>query len=249
MKEERYFYIPDAAQQQEMPADEAVHAVRVLRLKEGDEVFLMDGNGTFHKAEITLATQRRCMYRITESMPQQRMWKGRIHLAIAPTKMMERMEWMVEKATEVGFDEITFLNCRFSERTKLRTDRIEKIIVGAVKQSRKAWMPKVNDMTDFKTFIAEHQQGRRYICHCYEEYPKQDFFQMLAQSVGIASDTTSDSEVIVLVGPEGDFSTDEVQLALDNGYVSTSLGTSRLRTETAGLSAVMMANLLLRNQN
>ena len=113
MKEVRYFYVPDAANQVELPAEEATHALRVLRLKGGDEIFLMDGEGSFFRAEVTASSSKRCLYEIKEEMPQQRAWKGHIHLAIAPTKMMERIEWMAEKATEIGFDELSFLNCQF----------------------------------------------------------------------------------------------------------------------------------------
>ena len=106
MKETRYFYVPDAAHQQELPSDEAMHAMRVLRLKGGDELFLMDGSGCFYRARVTIAATRNCYYEILETLPQQPQWKGRLHLAIAPTKMLDRIEWMLEKATEVGIDEV-----------------------------------------------------------------------------------------------------------------------------------------------
>ena len=149
MKEARYFFVPDAGVVNEMPDEEAMHALRVLRLKSGDEMFLMDGAGTFYRAQVTLAATKRCLYEILETLPQQPVWKGHIHLAVAPTKMMERMEWFVEKATEVGIDEFSFLNCQFSERKVLRTVRLDKIIVSAVKQSRKAWKPVINPMESF----------------------------------------------------------------------------------------------------
>lgn len=236
MKETRFFYAPQASATDELPADEAAHAVRVVRLQEGDELMLMDGQGTFYRAEVTMATGKRCLYRIVEIMPQQRQWAGRIHLAIAPTKMMERMEWMAEKATEVGFDELTFLHCRFSERKVVKTDRVERIVVSAAKQSHKAWMPTVNGLTPFSQFIKAHTQGARYIAHCYEEFPRTDLF-------GELQALPQDEEATVLVGPEGDFSVDEVRQALEAGYRSVSLGRSRLRTETAGLAAVMMVQL------
>ena len=241
MKEVRYFYVPNAAQETELPQEEATHALRVLRLKAGDEIFLMDGEGAFYRAEVSLATNKRCIYEILESMPQQRAWQGHIHLAIAPTKMMDRIEWMTEKATEIGFDEISFLNCKFSERKNLRADRIEKIVISAVKQSHKAWKPVVNDMQGFKEFITTPRPGRKFICHCYEEVEKKDFFAELQKPWN--AEQPEDADVTVLVGPEGDFSIDEVRLALENGYESVSLGTSRLRTETAGLAAVHMAYL------
>lgn len=241
MKEVRYFYVPNAAQETELPQEEATHALRVLRLKAGDEIFLMDGEGAFYRAQVSLATNKRCIYEILESMPQQRAWQGHIHLAIAPTKMMDRIEWMTEKATEIGFDEISFLNCKFSERKNLRADRIEKIVISAVKQSHKAWKPVVNDMQSFKDFITTPRPGRKFICHCYEEVEKKDFFSELQKPW--TAEQPEDDDITVLVGPEGDFSIDEVRLALENGYESVSLGTSRLRTETAGLVAVHMAYL------
>lgn len=254
MKEVRYFYVPDAANQVELPAEEATHALRVLRLKGGDEIFLMDGEGSFYRAEVTAASSKRCLYEIKENMPQERAWKGHIHLAIAPTKMMERIEWMAEKATEIGFDELSFLNCQFSERKVVKTPRIDKIVISAVKQSHKAWKPVVNELESFKEFILTPRPGRKFICHCYEEVEKKDFFTEI-NSCSMDSDASQDSsasqesdadDITVLVGPEGDFSIDEVRLALENGYESVSLGTSRLRTETAGLVAVHMAHIARR---
>lgn len=241
MKETRYFYVPDAANQMELPPEEATHATRVLRLKAGDEMFLMDGVGAFHRAEVTLATPKKCLYEIKDTFPQERSWYGKIHLAIAPTKMTDRIEWMVEKATEVGFDEITFLNCRFSERKVLRVDRLEKIVIAAMKQSRKPWLPVVNPMVSFVEFVEASRQGRKYIAHCYEEIQRKDLFDELLLN-------NSHEDITVMIGPEGDFSIDEVELAMKNGYESISLGNSRLRTETAGLSAVMMAQLTLRKK-
>lgn len=243
MKEVRYFYVPDAANQVELPAEEATHALRVLRLKGGDEIFLMDGEGSFFRAEVTAASSKRCLYEIKEEMPQQRAWKGHIHLAIAPTKMMERIEWMAEKATEIGFDELSFLNCQFSERKVVKTPRIDKIVISAVKQSHKAWKPVVNELVSFKEFIQTPRSGRKFICHCYEEVEKKDFFTEISR---IQNADAPDADITVLVGPEGDFSIDEVRLALENGYESVSLGTSRLRTETAGLVAVHMAHIARR---
>lgn len=236
MKEVRFFYVPDAAQVNELPADEAMHAMRVLRLKGGDELFLMDGVGNFYRAQVTIAATHHCYYEILEVLPQERQWKGHFHLAIAPTKMMDRIEWMVEKATEVGVDEISFLNCVFSERRVVKNPRIEKIIVSAMKQSHKAWKPVLNEMSTFAHFIEQPRAGVKYIAHCYDEIPRVNLFDELRK-------TPDETEMTVLVGPEGDFSIDEVRQAVDHGYQSVSLGTSRLRTETAGLSAVMMMQL------
>ena len=245
MKETRFFYVPQASDGNELPQDEATHALRVLRLQVGDEIYLMDGVGHFFRAEVSETSSKRCRYTVLERLPQERTWRGQIHLAIAPTKMMERMEWLAEKATEIGFDEMSFLSCRFSERRQLREDRIEKIVVSAMKQSRKAWLPVVNPLKDFKKFIEQPRSGRKFIAHCYDEIPRIDFFNAL-----MSADKTAGQEqaITVLVGPEGDFSIDEVRLAEANGYESVTLGESRLRTETAGLAAVMMAQLAQRKQ-
>lgn len=240
MKEIRYFFVPDAGKVTELPQEEAKHALKVLRLTSGDEINLMDGEGNFYRAEVSLASSKHCLYQILESFPQQPAWKGKVHLAIAPTKMMDRIEWMAEKATEIGFDELSFLSAKFSERKTIRVDRVDKIVVSAVKQSHKAWKPVVNEMIPFKEFIAQPRTGKKYICHCYEEIDKVDLFAELQKPLDDEGDVT------ILVGPEGDFSIEEVQLALQHGYVSVSLGTSRLRTETAGLMAVAMANLARR---
>ncbi|MBQ8656259.1 MAG: 16S rRNA (uracil(1498)-N(3))-methyltransferase [Prevotella sp.] len=236
MKEEHFFYTPNLAVSQELPDEEAVHAVRVLRLHEGDELMLMDGQGSFYRAEVTAVSQKRCQFSVLETMPQSRPWTGHIHLAIAPTKMMERMEWMTEKAVEIGVDEISFLNCQFSERKVIKVPRIEKIAISAMKQSRKAWTTTVNDMESFQHFIAQERQGRKYIAHCYDEIARTYLYDELRQPA------TAD-DVTVLIGPEGDFSISEVRAAIAHGFVSVHLGKSRLRTETAGLAAVMMMHL------
>ncbi|AGB28020.1 RNA methyltransferase, RsmE family [Prevotella dentalis DSM 3688] len=239
MKEARYFYVPHADQSSELPADETHHAVRVLRLQRGDEFFLMDGAGTIYRAEVTLASGKHCMYKIVEALPQSKTWNGHIHLAIAPTKMMERMEWMMEKITEIGFDEASFLNCKFSERKELKLPRLERIVVSAVKQSRKPWMPQLNGLMSFSDFIRQPRQGKKWIAHCYQEIEREDLFDQLQQ-------TAPNEAVTILVGPEGDFSTEEVRLAMEHGYEPVSLGNSRLRTETAGMMAVSMSQIAKR---
>ena len=237
MKETRYFYDPQLSGS--LPEEEARHAVRVLRMAEGDEINIMDGNGSFHRAVITVAANHRCLYKVIESEPQERLWNGHIHLAIAPTKLNDRMEWLAEKATEIGWDEVTFLDCQFSERSTIKTERIGKIVVSAAKQSHKAWMPRVNDMTPFRDFVLQQENKPRqqnFICHCYEgDKP------FLMQQV------TPTADALVMVGPEGDFSVSEVEFALEHGFTEVSLGKSRLRTETAGLAAVHMMQIVKRS--
>ena len=240
MKETRFFYVPDAANVDELPAEEATHAVRVLRLKPGDDIMLIDGKGSFYEAQVSMATSHHCFYTVRRQIPQLQPWKGHLHLAIAPTKMAERMEWLVEKATEIGINEISFLDCQNSERHQLKTARLEKIAVSAIKQSRKAWMPVVNDLAPFSDFLNNCHAERCFIAHCYPEIPRVNLFDELRRT----STATADS--LVLIGPEGDFSMPEVRQALAAGFVSVDLGESRLRTETAGLSAVMMMHLAQR---
>ncbi|MBO4452094.1 MAG: 16S rRNA (uracil(1498)-N(3))-methyltransferase [Bacteroidaceae bacterium] len=232
MKEVRFFYTPEP-QTGLLPEEEAAHAVRVLRMIEGDELFLMDGRGTFYRAEITEASKHRCGYRIVETMPQLRQWKAHLHLAMGATKNMDRTEWFAEKATEIGFDELTFLDCRFSERRIVKNERIEKIMVAAMKQSRKAELPHLNAMMPFSEFIKRPFSGQKFICHCYE-----DNLPLLKDQL------VSGEDAVVMIGPEGDFSIDEVQEAEAAGFRSVSLGKSRLRTETAALVAVHLMQLM-----
>ena len=227
------FYTPDIENSHELPEEEAAHALRVLRLQPGDEVMLTDGKGNFHRARISLAAHKRCLVDILETLPQPPLWSGHLHIALAPTKNMDRTEWFAEKATEIGIDELTFLNCRYSERKVLKTERIVKILVSAVKQSLKARTPRLNEMTDFKTFIRQPFQGQKFIAHCHEgeKTPLKDLVR-------------KGEEAVVLIGPEGDFSEEEVRLAEEAGFIPVSLGPSRLRTETAALVACHILNLL-----
>lgn len=259
-KELRFFYTPNV-DSGELPQDEAQHAVRVLRMGSGDELNLMDGKGNFYHAEITTATGHRCYYNIINKVEQKRAWSGRIHLAMAPTKLNDRTEWFVEKATEIGVDEFSFLDCQFSERHVLKTDRVEKIVVSAAKQSHKAWMPQVNEMISFKKFVEQERNGQKFICHCYDQADIEgdNLSEEIADSGRLnISEALSvshnkphlkdlidaESDCTVLIGPEGDFSVEEVRLAEKNGFISVSLGTSRLRTETAALVATHLMQLI-----
>ena len=226
------FYTPDILNRAELPEDEATHALRVLRLQTGDEVTLTDGKGSFYRAEISAASGKRCLVNILESQQQPPLWQGHLHIAMAPTKNMDRTEWFAEKATEIGLDELTFLNCRFSERRVIKTERIRKILISAIKQSLKARLPLLNEMTDFHTFIRKPFNGQKFIAHCYEgEKP-------LLKDV-----LERGQDALVLIGPEGDFSEEEVKAAVEQGFQPISLGRSRLRTETAALVACHILNL------
>lgn len=227
------FYTPDIRTKAELPEEEAQHCIRVLRLTTGDEITLTDGKGNFYRAEISAASNKRCLVNIIETVYQQPLWPCHLHIAMAPTKNMDRNEWFAEKATEIGFDELTFLNCRFSERKVIKTERIEKILVSAMKQSLKARLPQLNEMTDFDKFIARDFNGQKFIAHCYEgEKP------LLRDALHKGEDA------LVLIGPEGDFSEEEVKKAIEKGFIPISLGKSRLRTETAALVACHTMNLM-----
>ena len=246
MKEERFFYQPDI-ELGELTKEDTQHAVRVLRMKEGDELWLMDGRGVFYRAEISAASNHRCAYHILETIVQEKTWLGHLHIAMAPTKLNDRTEWMTEKATEVGVDEFSFLDCQFSERRNLKTERLDKIVISAMKQSRKAWKPVINDIIPVKQFLDAPREGRKFICHCHDEIPRTSL-QRKMEDVRCKREEGRDECCTVLIGPEGDFSLEEVQYALEHGYESVSLGDSRLRTETAALVALMTIRLGNNNQ-
>ena len=227
------FYTPDIAVNPELPEEEAGHCIRVLRLTEGDEILLTDGKGTFYKAAISRAHHKHCEVFILESWQQPALWNFHLHIAVAPTKNMDRMEWFAEKATEIGIDAITCLNCRFSERREIKPARLEKILVSAMKQSQKATLPQLEGMTDFKSFVSQPFDGRKFIAHC-ENGDK----TLLKQTY------RPGENVLVLIGPEGDFSPEEIELALKKGFEPISLGESRLRTETAALVACHTIHVL-----
>jgi len=233
MKEQHFFYVPktDSA---ELPPEEAAHALRVLRLREGSPLMLMDGKGNFYEAQLTTVTKNSAHFRILSTLPQTKSWQGHIHLALAPTKNIERTEWALEKMTEIGFDELTPLICDCSERRILKTERLQRIIISAVKQSRKPWLPVLHDLQQFSDFMASPfpQNLQRYICHC-----------QVPQLPELRSQMHPNQDILVLIGPEGDFSPNEIALAESRGFRSVSLGRSRLRTETAALVATHLMHL------
>lgn len=228
------FYTPDISEHQELPAEEAAHCSRVLRMTEGDKIRLTDGLGSFYDAELTLVSNKRCFYRVLGKETPSPLWHGHLHVAMAPTKNMDRVEWFAEKATEIGFDELTFLNCRFSERKVIKIERVDKILVSAMKQSLKPTKPILNEMTDFAKFVKQERDGQKFIAHCYDD---------LGERIPLRKVLKAGENVVVMIGPEGDFSREEVELAMANGFQPISLGRSRLRTETAALVATHLLNL------
>lgn len=252
MKETHIFYTPDiASRPTELPTEEAGHAVRVLRMKEGDPLLLTDGKGTFYDAHITLSSPKHCLYAIDRSWPDHKLWQGSIHLAVAPTKNMDRMEWFAEKATEIGVDGIHLMLCDNSERKVVKTERLEKIVVSAMKQSHKAFKPEVEPLTPFKQLVNRPFKGQKFIAHCYspEEIEEASSESIHLSGRNFLGDLLEpDGDALVLIGPEGDFSINEVNEAIQQGFQPISLGKSRLRTETAALVAVHLMYLAKRQK-
>lgn len=206
--------------------NESRHIVKVLRKKEGDLVYITDGKGLLFQCNIINASDKKCLVNVKNIVQKERLRTYYLHIAIAPTKLNDRFEWFLEKATEIGIDEITPIICENSERKVLKVERMEKIIQSASKQSLNYYFPKLNHPLKFKDFIANKLNGQGFIAHC--ENDKKKSLQKIWKA---EQDTT------ILIGPEGDFSTNEISASINNGYQAISLGKSRLRTETAGIVA------------
>jgi 16S rRNA (uracil1498-N3)-methyltransferase len=204
---------------------ESKHIIKVLRKKDADILFVTNGEGYLFETEITLASDNKCTVRIIsfEKKPKS---KYHLHLAVAPTKMNDRYEWFLEKATEIGIHEITPIICDRSERKVINKERFDKIIVTAMKQSNEVYFPKLNEAISLKDFLKRKNEGLQLIAHC-EETDKNTLKSVLKPNESIT----------MLIGPEGDFSEKEIALALDSRYIPVSLGTTRLRTETAAVVA------------
>lgn len=228
------FYTPELSERQyTLDETESKHCVRVLRLKKGDQIILVDGRGGYFTAEITDPNPKRCSVKIIRSELNFGLRKFQVHVAVAPTKNIERIEWFLEKATEIGLDRVTPLLCRYSERKEIKPERLEKVMVSAMKQSLKAYLPRLDELTKFKDLISQPFDGQKFIAHCEEQH--RDLLKDLV---------IPNQNYLILIGPEGDFSSEEIEMALDAGFRPVSLGDSRLRTETAGLVACHTFNLL-----
>lgn len=212
--------------------EESKHIIKVLRKKESDILFVTNGLGYLFKTEIALASDSKCTVTIL-LFEKEEPSKVQLHLAVAPTKMNERYEWFLEKATEIGIQEITPIICEHSERKVVKNDRFQKIIESAMKQSLHYYIPKLNEPITYKEFIKKDFKGQKFIAHC-EETDKKSLKDTLILNENIT----------LLIGPEGDFSTKEIQLALENNYIPVSLGKTRLRTETAAVVACHSVVLL-----
>ena len=212
---------------------ESKHIVRVLRKKENDILDITNGNGSLFKAKITLANDKRCVAEIIQVKEKDKLWDYYLHIAIAPTKNNDRLEWFLEKATEIGIDEITPIICQNSERKIVKQERLEKIIQSAMKQSLKFTLPKLNEPIKFNDFINQDFKGKTCIAHC------EDDEKTLLKTI-----VNTKEKITILIGPEGDFSTQEIKKALSKNITPISLGESRLRTETAGLVAVQTVAII-----
>lgn len=214
----------------QLSEEESKHICRVLRMKENDIIEILDGNGHLFSCSIALADPKKCLVNVL-SFKQDQDPSYELHIAIAPTKNMDRIEWFVEKATEIGITEITFLSCKNSERIKINEERIQRILISAMKQSKRTYLPKMNGIQGFSTFVTSHKNGLIAYCGDMEKTTLNSSLQR--------------SNCPILIGPEGDFHPQEVTLALENGYKIITLGENRLRTETAALVACVQGSLLL----
>lgn len=213
--------------------EESRHIVKVLRKKEGDQLHITNGKGTLFMAEIKSANDKKCLVQIVSVEEKKKTWNYHLHIAIAPTKLNDRYEWFLEKATEIGIDEITPLICENSERKVIKTERIEKVLISAMKQSLKFQLPKLNEAVKFADFITTPFDGLKFIAHCEETDKKT-----------LQNQIQSTDKITVLIGPEGDFSSKEISKALQHKFIPLSLGESRLRTETAGVVVCATVSVL-----
>ena len=217
--------------------DESGHCIKVLRHRSGDEISIIDGQGTLYRCRITVDSHKGVEAMVLDSTPQWGTHPYRLHMAVCPTKNNDRFEWFAEKACEIGFDELSPVIGEHSERKVLKTQRVEKILVSASKQSLKASVPVINEPISVKEFIKANAAGGndstlRLIAYCFddENVPRRSIKQVL--------DSFDGTDIIVLIGPEGDFSHEEAELAFASGFIPVHLGSSRLRTETAAVTAV-----------
>ena len=222
------FYNPDITESNSsftFDKEESKHIVKVLRKSVGDNLRITNGDGWLFDAEIINADIKKCQVNINNSAQQPKR-KYKLHLAVAPTKMNDRFEWFLEKATEIGIDTITPILCDHSERKVIKRDRFEKILQSAMKQSLQCYLPTINELTSFSSFINTDFEGQRYIAHC-EETDRRSLKTELQQN----------KDITILIGPEGDFSVKEIEMALQQNFIPVTLGNTRLRTETAAIEA------------
>ena len=226
------FFTENTENEFTLPSEESKHITKVLRKKERDKINFTDGKGNLIIAEITTSDIRKTRVRVVEKISKEKQHNYYLHIAIAPTKNMDRFEWFLEKATEIGIDEITPIICDRSERKIVKTERSNRILLSAIKQSLKYHYPKLNKAISFKDFVKLNFEGSKYIAHC-EEGNKTELRKV-----------EKEKRTLILIGPEGDFSPTEIEKSTQHNFTPISLGNSRLRTETAGVIAVATINII-----
>lgn len=222
------FYSPDIPEDSNtfsFSREESKHIVKVLRKSVGDTLYITNGNGILLTAEIEFISNNKCNAKIVSKEKQEKR-NYNIHLAVAPTKMNDRYEWFLEKATEIGIDTVTPTICDHSERKVIKKERFERILQSAMKQSLNCYLPKLNDAISFKDFINQKIEGQLFIAHCEDTDRK-----------SLKNELKAKTDVTILIGPEGDFSVKEIEMALKHNFIPVTLGTTRLRTETAAIVA------------
>jgi len=231
------FYTPDISHSEYiLNEEESRHCMKVLRLVIGDLVHLIDGRGGLYEAEIVGESKKNVTLRVLKTTAEYQKRNHSLHIAVAPTKNIDRLEWFLEKATEIGIDQITPLICDRSERRIVKEDRLNKVITSAVKQSLQAYHPVLNEAVSFASFIGGQSADYKMIAHCMDDEPRRFISQI----------SSPGKSYLVLIGPEGDFTPGEIQLALQNDFKPLTLGNTRLRTETAALAACFEVNYLNR---
>lgn len=218
----------------ELPKEESHHAIQVLRLTKGDVLYLTNGQGALFQAQIIDNHPKKCLVKIVQAQMDFQKRDYYIHIALSPPKSLDRLEWFLEKAVEIGVDEVSFLLCDRSERKQVKLERLQKLSISAMKQSLKTYLPQLNPLQKFAQFISQPSpQNQQYIAYLDEEHRNHLFQEIVPKS-----------SYCILIGPEGDFSPSEIQKALQMGFQAVSLGNSRLRTETAGVVACHLLNLI-----
>lgn len=230
------FYAPDIMTNPVLPESDSQHCIRVLRRKAGDMIDVIDGRGHRLKCRIVDPHAKHTLVEIAEVDDVVQPWHGDITVAVAPTKHLDRMEWLLEKLVEIGINRFVPLLCNHSERKEIKTERLEKIAVSAMKQSLKTWMPRIDEMTPLDVFINEFSSSPelRFVAYCDPEIPRRE----------LAKEVKPNHDTVILIGPEGDFSPHEIKDTIAAGFVPVSLGDCRLRTETAALAACQTVHVI-----
>ena len=230
------FYAPEITlPRYTLSEEESKHCVRVLRMEPGDELHITDGRGTMHRCKVVDANAKRCVVEVVESEHEYQKMDYELTVAIAPTKIIDRFEWFLEKSTEVGISEIYPIECDHSERRQLKLDREQKVVTSAVKQSLKAYHPVLHPLTSVRDVVTMPFEGAKFIAHCNSELGEREYLGRLLKK---------GEKTLILIGPEGDFSPEEITFALQNGFKAISLGRERLRTETAAVVATVVTSTI-----